>query len=106
MAWFNEKSPPELIDEVKKMNEAILMADERMVLLSGDEDAIDAYERRQKALFDETNRINSALREGMEKGMAEKTLEVAQKMKKMGLPITQITETTGLSSEVVESMRK
>jgi predicted transposase/invertase (TIGR01784 family) len=106
MAWLNENSPPELIDEVKKMNEAILLADERMVLLSDDEDAIIAYERREKALFDETNRINNALRVGMEKGMAEGLsqgkLEIAQKMKAAGRPLAEIMEFTGLPLETVK----
>jgi predicted transposase/invertase (TIGR01784 family) len=116
MAWLNEKSPPELIDEVKKMNEAILLADERMVFLSSDEEAIDAYERRQKALFDETNRRKSALkqrdyalkegaRKGMAKGLSQGKLEIAQKMKAAGRPLTEIVEFTGLSLETIEKMR-
>jgi predicted transposase/invertase (TIGR01784 family) len=112
MAWLNEKSPPNLLDEVKKMNEAIVFADERMVLVTADEEAIDAYERRQKALFDETNARNYALKKGMEKGMAkglakgfaEGRLAIAQKLKNMGLPIAQIAEATGFSPEEVEQI--
>jgi predicted transposase/invertase (TIGR01784 family) len=104
MAWLNKKSPPELIDEVKKMNEAILLADEKMVFLSGDEDAIEAYEEREKALFDATWTRDYELREAQAQGRRDEKLELAQKLKTMGLPIAQITEATGLSRKEVSSI--
>jgi predicted transposase/invertase (TIGR01784 family) len=52
LAWFNESSPPELLAEVKRMDSSIQLADERLVYLSGDEDAIRAYEMRFKAMCD------------------------------------------------------
>jgi predicted transposase/invertase (TIGR01784 family) len=120
MAWLNQNSPPELIDEVKKMNEAVLLADEKMVFVTEDKEARDAYERRQKALFDETNRRKSALRkieegrrEGMAKGMAKGLskgmekgkYEIARKLKARGRPLEEIAEDTGLSFETIENMR-
>jgi predicted transposase/invertase (TIGR01784 family) len=69
LAWFNENSPPELVAEVTKMDSAIQMADERMVYLSGDEDAIRAYEVRFKAMCDQTSARNHAIRTGLERGM-------------------------------------
>jgi predicted transposase/invertase (TIGR01784 family) len=83
LAWFDEHSPPELVAEVKRMDSAINLADERLVYLSGDEDAIRAYEVRFKAMCDLTSMRNYAtrtghakgykkgLKEGREKGMAE-----------------------------------
>ena len=39
-----------------------------------------------------------------QEGRAEKTFEIARKMKEMGLPITQIAEGTGLPIETIEQI--
>jgi predicted transposase/invertase (TIGR01784 family) len=108
MAWFNEKSPPELLTEVVKMDSAIQMADERMVYVTGDDEDIRAYEMRQMASCDYVSVINYARDEGMEKGMAKgqtkEKLEIARKMKGMGDSIEKIQTITGLSIEAIERM--
>jgi predicted transposase/invertase (TIGR01784 family) len=116
LAWFNKNSPPELIAEVKKMDSAIQLADERLVYLSGNEDAIRAYEMRFKAMCDLTSMRNHAIRtghakgfkKGIEKGMAEgheqEKLEIARKMKAANRPLTEITQFTGLSMETIEQL--
>jgi predicted transposase/invertase (TIGR01784 family) len=120
MAWFNNKSPPELIAEVVKMDSAIQVADERMVYVTGDDEAIRAYEMRQMALSDYTSTISYAIETGMEKGMAavrewgiakgmergiaQNTLEIARKMKQMGDSIEKIQAITGLSIESLERL--
>jgi predicted transposase/invertase (TIGR01784 family) len=75
LAWFNESSPLELVEEVVRMDEAIQLADERLVYLSGDEDAIRAYEMRFKAMCDWTSMRDYATEtghaEGFERGMTE-----------------------------------
>jgi predicted transposase/invertase (TIGR01784 family) len=91
---------------------AIQAADERLVYLSGDEDAIRAYEVRFKAACDRTSERNGAIREGLAKGEAighaqgrtEEKLEIARKLKKMGLPISQIAEGTGLTPKAVQKL--
>jgi len=120
MAWLNAKSPPELLAEVVKMDSAIQMADERMVYVTGDKEAIRAYERRQMALSDYNSAINYArdeghrkgitegmkkgMTEGMTKGRQESTLEIAQKMKTMGFLAEQIQAVTGLPIETIEQL--
>ena len=148
LAWLDKRSPPELVAEVKKMDSAIRTADDRMVYVSGDKDAIRAYERRAKALSDWTSARNYAietglakgmkkglekgLAEGLEKGMAEglekgmaeglekglekgmekgmsegaekAAAEIALNLKKMGLPLDQIAQGTGLSPEFIEKL--
>jgi len=116
MAWLNAKSPPELLVEVMKMDSAIQMADERMVYVTGDKEAIRAYERRQMALSDYNSAINYArdeghrkgmkkgMTEGMTKGRQESTLEIAQKMKAMGFLAEQIQAVTGLPIETIEQL--
>ena len=112
MAWLNAKSPPELLAEVVKMDSAIQMADERMVYVTGDKEAVRAYERRQMALSDYNSAINYArdeghrkgMKKGMTKGRQESTLEIAQKMKAMGDSIEKIHTITGLPIETIEQL--
>ena len=124
MAWLNESSPPELIAEVVKMDTAIETANERMVYVTGDKEAIRAYERRQMALSDYTSSMNYAreeghrqgmrkgmregiregIKEGMKEGIAKSTLEIAQKMKNAGRSLSEIQEFTGLPIETIERM--
>jgi predicted transposase/invertase (TIGR01784 family) len=42
--------------------------------------------------------------EGIAEGMEKGKLEIARKLKKMGLPVSQIAEGTGLSSEAIERL--
>jgi predicted transposase/invertase (TIGR01784 family) len=112
LAWFNESSPLELVEEVVRMDEAIQLADERLVYLSGDEDAIRSYEMRFKALCDWTSAQNYAIdsgmkkgmKKGIEKGIAKGKLEIAQKMKEMGDSVERIQIITGLPTETIEQL--
>jgi hypothetical protein len=100
LVWFSKHSSPELLEEVKTMDAAIQAADERMVYLSGDEDAIRAYEVRFKAACDLTSMRNGAIREGEAKG----TLNIARKMKAIGRPSSEIAEVTGLTPEAIQKL--
>jgi len=85
MAWLNKKSPPELIAEVVKMDTAIELANERMVYVTGDEEAIRAYEMRLMALSDYNSAINYAREEGRNEER-QRLLEMLEQ----GLPIEEI----------------
>ena len=104
LALFNERSPPELIDEVKKMDNAIKRAYERMVYVTGNKEAIRAYEMRQLALSEATSITNSAIRRGMAEGESNSKMEIARKLKSRGRPLEEIAEVTGLSPEAVEKL--
>jgi len=71
LIWLDAGSPPELLEEVIKMDSAIYAANERMVYLSGDKEAMRAYEMRQMALSDYTSSINYAREEGFSEGREE-----------------------------------
>ena len=71
LAWFNQVSRPELAEEAAKMDAAIQAANERMVYVTGDADAIWAYERRQMALSDHTSQMNYARDEGLRQGIEQ-----------------------------------
>ena len=126
LVYFDRNSPPELVEEVKKMNEGIQMADERMVYVTGDEEAIRAYEMRQMAIYDMNTRHLESLEEGREQGLAEgmmqgkaegiaegrdqgiaeNNLEIARKMKAMGDSAERIHAITGISLEAIDAFKK
>jgi predicted transposase/invertase (TIGR01784 family) len=116
LAWLNKVKGEKLAAEVAKMDAAIQAANDRMVYVTGDEDAIRAYEMRMMALSDYTSTMNYArdtglqrgLKKGLKKGQAigrsEEKLEIARKMKKAGRPYSEIMEFTGLSLDTIEKL--
>jgi len=94
LAWLNMSNRKELAEEAIKMDAAIQAANERMVYVTGDKDAIWAYERYQMALSDYTSEMDYA----RDEGRAEGILEIARKMKEMGFSPEQIQAVTGHSS--------
>jgi predicted transposase/invertase (TIGR01784 family) len=51
-----------------------------------------------------TEARTKALAEGMSEGMEKEKFEIARNLKKMGLPVLQIAEGTGLPAEVIEKL--
>ena len=66
------------------------------------------YDHALKVYRDNYNTFQGAIEEGMkegrEKGRADKTKEVAQNMKKMGMSIEQIAQACGISVEEAEKL--
>ncbi|MDR0584612.1 MAG: hypothetical protein LBG57_09745, partial [Treponema sp.] len=103
-------------------------AEEKLVYVSGDKEALRAYQMRELALSDWTSGLNHAreegLREGMQKGVQkgkreglqeglqkgiqkgkrEGIIEIAAKMKKRGIAVDHIAEDTGLSAEDIAKL--
>jgi predicted transposase/invertase (TIGR01784 family) len=100
LAWFDMGNGKELAEEVVKMDSAIQAANERMVYVTGDDEAIRAYEMRQMAMSDWTTGINTAT----QKGRAEGILEIARKMKGMGDSAEKIQAITDLPIETIERL--
>lgn len=69
---------------------------------SQDAEARRLYELRQKALHDEVSMLEGARTEGEFAGK----LEVARNMLDKGMNIVTIVELTGLSAELLETLRK
>jgi predicted transposase/invertase (TIGR01784 family) len=73
-----------------------------------DEEFLRYYHLRQMALSDYTSAIDYAreegLAEGLEKGLAEKALEIALKMKKAERPLSEIAKFTDLPAETIEQL--
>ena len=45
------------------------------------------------------------MEKGMEKGMNQRSLEIARNLLSLGLPVTQITQATGLTKEEIRQMK-
>ena len=90
------------------MDSAIQKAEERQDYILNDEDTLRLYEMRQMAEMDLTSGLNQARREGKMEGITEgkeeEKLEIARKLKSMGIPIPQISESTGLTVEVIKKL--
>jgi predicted transposase/invertase (TIGR01784 family) len=100
LVYFDKHSPITLIEEVLRMDPAIQEMQEKIEWIQGNPELFRAYLRYEKAASDEVTRINGAKREGRK----ERSLEIASKMKKRGLPIDQIAEDTGLSVEEITKL--
>jgi predicted transposase/invertase (TIGR01784 family) len=103
------------------MDKAIQEAQRKIAYVSNDDEAfLHAYEMREIGLSDWNSRLGDARREGLlegkqeglnegeqkglEKGRQEAIKTSAQKMKKAGMPVTQIGEYTGLSVAEIERL--
>jgi predicted transposase/invertase (TIGR01784 family) len=100
LAYFDDNSPAELIEEVIKMDKAILMAQTKLEVIQRNPELLRAYERYEKAASDWTSSINGAKREGMKEGMKE----VARNLKAIGEPVEKIVRVTGLSTEDIAKL--
>jgi predicted transposase/invertase (TIGR01784 family) len=110
----------ELAKEAAKMDNAIQAANERMVYVTGDKEAIRAYERRKMALSDYVSTINYARDEGYakgivkgmekgrlkgrEEGIEKGRIEGARNLKALGVSVDIISKATGLPPEKIEKL--
>ena len=62
------------------------------------------YEESLKVYRDIKNVVDTARSEGMEKGIEQRTFEIARQMKKDGEPMEKIQRYTGLSQEEIETL--
>jgi predicted transposase/invertase (TIGR01784 family) len=100
LTWFDENSPEGLVEEVVKMDRAILMAQKKLEVIARNPEWLRAYEGYEKAASDWTSSINGARRDGEQK----KVLEVARNLKVEGLPLDTIARVTGLSGEMLKNL--
>jgi predicted transposase/invertase (TIGR01784 family) len=100
LTWFDKESPQTLVEEVINMDTAIQKAEEKMVYVSIDKEALHAYQMREMALSDWTSGINHAREEGMQAGIQK----IALNLKKTGMPLEQIAQAAGLSVEELEQL--
>jgi len=104
LAWFDEKSPPELIAEVLSMDSAIMAASERQDFITQNEEAYRMYWMRRKAELDRVSNLDGARREGEEIGRREGSIAIARNALTKGLSIEMIHDITGLPTEVITTL--
>jgi predicted transposase/invertase (TIGR01784 family) len=100
LIYLDKDSPPELVEEVVKMDAAIQKAQERTAFIASDKKALHEYHLREMALSDWTSGVNHARREGEK----EKAAEIALNLKKMGIPMEQIAQATGLTGQQIKGL--
>jgi len=100
LAWFDKNSPPELLEEVLKMDVAIQNADKTMSFVTMSEEEMDTYERIMKAERDRRAEIYYA----HNKGHAQASYTIARNLLTKGSTPEFIHETTGLSLEEISKL--
>ena len=101
LAWLDPKSPPELAEEAKSMDSAIMAADQRQAFVAQDREIMDIYERRQKAQWDYASSMSGAERRGREGGKEE----VARNALAEGATVEFVQKITGLDMDTIASLR-
>jgi len=96
LTWFNRNSPPELLEEVVKMDAAIQTADARMSYLTMSEEEMDTYERIQKAEMGRVSAVSYLLR--------KEKLQIARNLLAEGSTPEFVQKTTGLSLEEIAKL--
>lgn len=99
LVWLDKRSPPEMVEEVKRMDNAIMAANNKQAFAMQDRETRRLYEMRQKVEWDRISSLNGARLEGERKGK----IETAKRMKIKGYPMSEITEVTGLEAEDIVS---
>jgi predicted transposase/invertase (TIGR01784 family) len=109
LTYFDEHSPPEMVEEVLKMDPAIQMVQDKMDMIARDPALLRTYEQYEKAELDYASGIDGArrdgLREGEQKGLQKGKIEVAKNLKKTGvLTPNQISAATGLPLDEIAKL--
>ena len=128
LAWLDRNSPAELVDEVVKMDKAIMEANNKQIYFTNDDEEIRAYEMREMALMDERARLSYATNEGLTKGLTqgrkegreeghteglaegrkegkeEQRIEDARNALAEGIAPEIVQKITGLSAETIKSL--
>jgi predicted transposase/invertase (TIGR01784 family) len=132
LAFFDKSTPEKTLEEIINMDKAIQEAQKRITYVSADDEALRAYQMREMGLSDWNSRLFDArqegllegkqeglnegeqkglekglkegLEQGLEKGRREAIKTSARKMKHAGMPVTQISEYTGLSAAEIERL--
>jgi len=108
LTWFDTSSPPELVEEVLRMDSAIMAANKRQDCVTQDEEDRDLYWRRQMAIMDYNSGINGARREGeaigRSEGREEEKLEIARNLLAESAAYEFVQRITGLDLETIKRL--
>lgn len=94
------------VELAMKENKEIKKANEEYQYLTGDEAERRIAFLRDKAIRDEKSMLQGARDEGIEQGIKQEKMQIAQKLLKMKMPIRQIMDATGLTKEEIEKLKE
>jgi predicted transposase/invertase (TIGR01784 family) len=112
LSYFDKDSPPEIVEEVIRMDQAIEKAQEKVRHVCLDKEALRAYKMREMALSDWTSGVNHARMEGLQEGRTEgreegqeiKAIEIARKALSEGVSAEFVRKITGLDLETIKNI--
>jgi len=105
LAWLDPESPPELVEEAKIMDGAIMAADRRHKFVMQGDDARSIYEMQQKVEWDRISQLSTARDEGWQAGRQEESERTVRNALAKGYTIGQIHDLTGLDMETIAGLQ-
>jgi predicted transposase/invertase (TIGR01784 family) len=102
--YLTDEAKREKIDEIIDCEEGIAMATDALCQVTADEEEYARLTSLMKGELDWRSSMKDAKREGLMEGHNKASLEIARNLKKMGLPVTQIADGTGLSIETITQL--
>jgi predicted transposase/invertase (TIGR01784 family) len=100
LTWFDKYSKPEILEEVIKMDAAILTANEHFLRLTMSDEEMDTYHRYMKAQWDRTSEMNNAREEGSQK----RDRVIAKNLLAEGASPEFVQKITGLDLETIQKL--
>ena len=108
LVWLDKNSPPEVLEEVVKMDVAIRNADKTISLVTMSEKEMDIYERRMKAEWDRVSSLGYATRKGeargLKRGQQERNKTIARNLLTEGSTPDFVQKITGLSLDEIAKL--
>lgn len=103
LVWLDEKSPPELLEEVLKMDDAIEIAYEKQKYLESlDFETRHYLLRRKMAEMDRACELRNEREEGHNEGRMESKIEIARNALAEGSSVEFIHKITGLDLDTIQ----
>ena len=96
LTFLDKDSSEDELEEVIQMDAAICIANDRLNFVSQDQDLMQIYEAREKALHDQTAIHNT--------GFAKGKMEVAKNALAEGYSLESIQKISGLDIETIKSL--
>jgi predicted transposase/invertase (TIGR01784 family) len=96
LAFLDEKTPEDTLQEVMKMDATIQHTAEKMEFLSSDKEVLRLYQLRNMGLSDITSAVNT--------GIKQNTLEIAKNALRAGATIDFVKTITGLDTETIKKV--
>ena len=101
---FIKEPESETVKILETTDEILRNAKAQLYKISLDKDSIACYREFEKRMYDETSALNSAKREGMQEGEIKAKYDLARKSISKGLPISLVSELTGLSEDEIKRL--